>query len=909
MAINTQKFLPSAKSSSSIVKSSSTEVSKFLAPNSSLTVYKDVDEIKVKAIEVNKLLKNTLLLTNKESKDSKKDKENEKRKEKESLLEKKKDYKTPEKSLPTMPKVGLLESVKRFLFFTFLGTAFTKFNKYLPEIILFTKKIEPVAKFLEDFSGNVLNGIMSFIDWGYKASDATRGFLKDVGGDSTVKLFDKFSNSLNDFVNAAIIFGMLASKGSSPKGGFGGKGGKVGFDVSGRKVSKKTQQRYLKRFGEKPFVQRFGTKNLKQVAKQQFGKRAARLVGKSFGRIPIIGGLIDFSINLALGEDPGRAAAKAVGATTGAALGSLIPVPLAGTILGGILGDIVGGALYDTFAGPKSPKKGRAQGGSVTTRSGQAVGGKVGRSIKKYRTTPQKISPQPSVPGKDVGGINELVKLYGDDKDPKTKSPLRVLKQTSSSLKKIPLFGNLMGASIDLALGQKPDKRIFKSVANSFGSFIQGVIDNNITSTLGDISRTIAGLAEGGIVPRMLEQDSNVGYNIGTLISKVFGVMLDSRVNEIFQSLRNEMGLPGGYGPPGSMGGELARGSLPRGNITIEQLIGLAKGAGFSDSDAVIMAAIAMAESGGNSNAHNNKPPDNSYGLWQINMIGDLGPERRRQFGIGNDEELKDPVVNAHAAKLIKQSQGFGAWTVYKTGSYKRYLSIAQRSAGSPAITVYKAPTAGGFLPLGGEQGSLQEARRIAESFGVPLYSHTRPGDPGYHGLGRAMDFSNDSVGGGTPEQLKLAQTLVKRFGSTAKEILYTPLGFSIKDGKKVGLIDPYNHYHHVHVAFKRGGRVYRPTFATLAEDGRQEFVFDGDTTAGLDRLAPGILEKLNVAKTKPQLASILQDYADYEQPEVIVMIQPVEKEVVKPIPMGGGGSLLSSGGVNTLIPQGLMQS
>jgi hypothetical protein len=43
------------------------------------------------------------------------------------------------------------------------------------------------------------------------------------------------------------------------------------------------------------------------------------------------------------------------------------------------------------------------------------------------------------------------------------------------------------------------------------------------------------------------------------------------------------------------------------------------------------------------------------------------------------------------------------------------------------------------------------------------------------------------------------------------------------------------------------------------------EFVFDADTTAGLDRLAPQLLEKLNIAKTKPQLASILQSYASYD--------------------------------------------
>jgi hypothetical protein len=60
---------------------------------------------------------------------------------------------------------------------------------------------------------------------------------------------------------------------------------------------------------------------------------------------------------------------------------------------------------------------------------------------------------------------------------------------------------------------------------------------------------------------------------------------------------------------------------------------------------------------------------------------------------------------------------------------------------------------------------------------------------------------------------------------------------------------------------YAKGGRVLKPTFAMLGEKG-PEFVFDADTTRGLDRLAPQLLEKLNRAKTKPQLASILQSYA-----------------------------------------------
>jgi TP901 family phage tail tape measure protein len=103
-------------------------------------------------------------------------------------------------------------------------------------------------------------------------------------------------------------------------------------------------------------------------------------------------------------------------------------------------------------------------------------------------------------------------------------------------------------------------------------------------------------------------------------------------------------------------------------------LTSLASGAGFSPQNARIMAAIALAESAGNPMAHNNKYPDNSYGLWQINMLGQMGPERRRQFGIQSNEQLFDPAINARAAKSVFDEQGFGAWSVYKSGAYQQFL-------------------------------------------------------------------------------------------------------------------------------------------------------------------------------------------------------------------------------------------
>lgn len=126
----------------------------------------------------------------------------------------------------------------------------------------------------------------------------------------------------------------------------------------------------------------------------------------------------------------------------------------------------------------------------------------------------------------------------------------------------------------------------------------------------------------------------------------------------------------GGGGTPS---GPLATGS---GTITMQQAYDLAIAAGFSPGDAKIMAAIAKAESTLNPMAHNPNAGtgDNSYGLWQINMIGKMGSDRLKQFGLTSNEQLFDPFTNAKAAKSVFEGQGFRAWSVYKSGKYKDYL-------------------------------------------------------------------------------------------------------------------------------------------------------------------------------------------------------------------------------------------
>jgi hypothetical protein len=107
-------------------------------------------------------------------------------------------------------------------------------------------------------------------------------------------------------------------------------------------------------------------------------------------------------------------------------------------------------------------------------------------------------------------------------------------------------------------------------------------------------------------------------------------------------------------------------------NLSQAQIEMLARSAGMANPQ--VMAAIAMAESGGNPRAHNPVPPDNSYGLWQINMLGSMGPSRRKQYGISSNEALFNPAVNAKAAAMIQKGQGLSAWSTYTNGAYKKYM-------------------------------------------------------------------------------------------------------------------------------------------------------------------------------------------------------------------------------------------
>jgi len=120
---------------------------------------------------------------------------------------------------------------------------------------------------------------------------------------------------------------------------------------------------------------------------------------------------------------------------------------------------------------------------------------------------------------------------------------------------------------------------------------------------------------------------------------------------------------------------------------TFGQLETLWDDAGGPKALAPLMAAIAKAESGGESDAEN---PSGARGPWQI-----LGPPP----GMTN-AEMFDPKLNAKAAVWKYTHQGLTAWETYTNGAYKKFLPAHfVAPAGLPAAGAAPAGGGGGGWP------------------------------------------------------------------------------------------------------------------------------------------------------------------------------------------------------------------
>lgn len=188
---------------------------------------------------------------------------------------------------------------------------------------------------------------------------------------------------------------------------------------------------------------------------------------------------------------------------------------------------------------------------------------------------------------------------------------------------------------------------------------------------------------------------------------------------------------------------DVAPGSYPRGVYDAKKLTQLARSVGMPDDKIPTMVAIALAESSGKTDAHNPVPPDNSYGLWQINMIGSLGPARRKEYGLKSNEELKDPRTNAKAALAVLKSQGLTAWSVYKSGAYKKHIGRARAAYEQVKSQPRTAPP--GPAPKIDSGTSYRRGQDVSSIVGAPAKITSVKGEMRKKGPHGGIDIACDS--------------------------------------------------------------------------------------------------------------------------------------------------------------------
>lgn len=646
---NPSKLLPAAKSTAITKVGKSGLISPININKKSAAIVKSND-VGGKLVNIEKFLKSDLIISQKKAEVKRKEKQKQNFEAAEKKLEtpKSKALRLPGISAPSL---GFLDRVKRFLFFTALGWLLPKILEFLPKLEGFAKIVGEIYKFGEGLFGSLFNGFMSLVKFGGDLKDKTIGFIASakagVGGNYQ-KEFDKLEKQFNTFVNASIIAGVLSAdigsaavdeynkwrkkNASEPQ-----KGKKGGKPPVGRPTV--TEGRGGKPPSGKPRI----TGDVKPNWWQKLTGGIAGKLAKPFSRfagaaIPGFGaalGALDAKARFESGDKLGgflaglsasldaftsaiavaglAAAATGVGLPGAAVLGTIATV--AGAISLSIDVVLLIRDVLKAFGVPVFNKGGRVvrryQGGG-TTRGGRPVGGAPRRTITPTKRRPPRVAIPKVQPGKDVGGEKKIKEFYAKPEDPSKKylrpaggwlstqfdgekkdlSVFDTLKKMSGTLKSDETLAKgilgLMSSGIDMALGQKLDKKILKSVFDSIGYVADTLASQRANMSMSSLMSQLRGFAEGGTVPSRELRGTYNDASTGDLLAKLIGPTIDQRVNEAIQSIEKELMMKGK-----KEGGAPSPGEGPGGG-QVDQVLGRKAGGSQELKDEVIKAAAQL---------------------------------------------------------------------------------------------------------------------------------------------------------------------------------------------------------------------------------------------------------------------------------------------------------------------------
>lgn len=169
---------------------------------------------------------------------------------------------------------------------------------------------------------------------------------------------------------------------------------------------------------------------------------------------------------------------------------------------------------------------------------------------------------------------------------------------------------------------------------------------------------------------------------------------------------------------------------------------------GWRGDDLVVAVAVCLGESEANEKAFNGSGQDLSYGLFQINMRGDLGPDRRKRYGLASNEDLYVPETNVRVAYDIWRQAGFRPWGAYTSGGYRKYGRY-EKAKGAVAAMGWRLVNS--LVTLRNEVNALAPNRDKSSDGTIGDSAHssrTSDHNPESDGTVDALDIDHDPANG-----------------------------------------------------------------------------------------------------------------------------------------------------------------
>ena len=511
------KLLPNATDSAIIKPRTSVISADKLVPILSNKKAEDQEKtivIKEKLTTIAGLLEGTLASKKKEENDRKKEEQQERRSKREAKLEKKPKDTGGKLDLPKVPGMSFLDRIKQFLMNVLGGYLLYRLVEFAPLLKPILTGLIGIGEWLINFGGKILNGLVTFIDWGYKAYDWTRGQVKNIFGEEGAKKFDDFAGLVNKLLNGALIGAMVAIKIAE-----GAK--KQTLKNASRRGVDRVITRTALRIGGEKLARTAAVKGTQKLV-----SGAVSIIKPLVKRVPIIGGIIEFVLSMIAGDPVGKAAFRGVGSGLGMWLGGALGTilgPGIGTWIGGALGGAagaeLGGLLYDAIFKDKQPQpaeiQGRQEGGQIKPLdiTNTNISNTNTKLINQANTN---ISNRTIIKPNYAKGNQQIPQVRVDDDKSKFASPTKAFSQ-------IDYFGPVLATATKVLAGDDPSQSDYKSIGAGFNNLLlKGFQDGKLKSNLA-IAYSDGGIVSADSLKDAPKASANFSEWVGNTFKELFG--------------------------------------------------------------------------------------------------------------------------------------------------------------------------------------------------------------------------------------------------------------------------------------------------------------------------------------------------------------------------------------------------